>query len=86
MATVPGTPGTTINPALAPTQADILIAAGIMHQQGRFNNDDNETRLQLLLRSTTDEPEGPTSKVLVPGERVPDQRLGVPGKRDVRGI
>ena len=40
MATVPGTPMQDdfggIHPSLRPTQADLLLAAGIMHQQGRM--------------------------------------------------
>ena len=38
MATVPGTPDNVIgiHPAFQPTQADLLQAAAIMHQQGKF--------------------------------------------------
>jgi hypothetical protein len=38
MPTVPGTPDNVvgIHPAFRPTQADILQAAAIMHQQGKF--------------------------------------------------
>jgi hypothetical protein len=39
MATVPGTPDNVIgiHPAFQPTQADLLQAAAIMHQQGKFD-------------------------------------------------
>jgi hypothetical protein len=36
MATVPGVPDHTIPTTFAPTQADMLMAAAIMHQHGRF--------------------------------------------------
>jgi hypothetical protein len=45
MATVPGTPDDrdpaldAIHPSLRPTQADLYLAAGIMHQQGKFDGD-----------------------------------------------
>jgi hypothetical protein len=44
MATVPGTPDNVIgiHPAFRPTQADFLQAAAIMHQQGKF--DDQQDR------------------------------------------
>lgn len=90
MATVPGNPNEPTQLGIRPTQADLLIAAGIMHQQGKFNappasNVDTDIRMQLLMRDP-EKVEGPTSKPLVPGQSVPDERLGVPGKRDVRGI
>jgi hypothetical protein len=53
--------------------------------EGTVAREGTETKMRTLMRDP-EQVEGPTSKTLVPGQPVPDEELGVPGGRDVRGI